>query len=96
MIDLKREAPTEVEATHAGSEQSNNSTRKQRQSILGYLQSGNRLTTLYARETLGICHPAARVMELRADGYDIATNIRVGHDITGTRHQVAEYVLLNG
>lgn len=72
------------------------SCAKQRRTILDYLQSGNRLTTLHARESLGICHPAARVMELRADGYEIITNIRVGQDITGTRHQVAEYVLLNG
>ncbi len=72
------------------------SCAKQRHAILTYLQSGNRLTTLFARETLGICHPAARVMELRADGYEIITNIRVGHDITGTKHSVAEYVLMNG
>ena len=72
------------------------STAKQRHAILSYLQSGNRLTTLAAREELGIMHPAARVMELRKAGYNIVTNIRTGPDITGTRHQVAEYILLNG
>ena len=91
-----REASTEAEATHAGSEPVNNSTGQQRQRILNYLQRGNRLTTLCARESLGIMHPAARVMELRKTGYNIVTNIRTGPDVTGTRHSVAEYVLLSG
>lgn len=84
-----------------GREQVNNTTppqscAKQRRTILDYLQQGHRLTTLYARETLGIMHPAMRVSELRADGYNIITNIRAGMDVTGTKHSVAEYVLLNG
>lgn len=72
------------------------STAKQRQAVLSYLQQGHRLTTLTAREELGIMHPAARVMELRKAGYSIVTNIRTGPDITGTKHSVAEYVLMNG
>ena len=86
-----------------GRAQSNNtttqhprSTAKQRLAILSYLQQGNRLSTLHAREFLGIMHPAARVMELRADGYNIITHNRQDADVTGTRHQVAEYVLMNG
>lgn len=72
------------------------STAKQRLAILSYLQQGNRLTTLTAREELGIMHPAARVMELRKAGYKIVTHIRTGPDITGTKHSVAEYVLVSG
>lgn len=106
MDDQTDEIPALAKATGIskgtlGREQVNDNTppqscAKQRRTVLDYLQQGNRLTTLYAREPLGICHPAARVMELRADGYSIATNIRVGHDITGTKHSVAEYVLMNG
>lgn len=72
------------------------SCAKQRHAILSHLQQGNCLTTLCAREELGIMHPAARVMELRADGYNIVTHHRGEYDSTGTWHSVAEYVLMNG
>ncbi len=68
----------------------------QRQEILSYLQQGGRLTTLYAREKMGIMHPAARVLELKNDGYNIVTYRNKGCDVTGSNHSVAEYVLLTG
>lgn len=69
---------------------------RQRQVILKHLQQGNRLTTIYAREVLGIMHPAARVMELRKRGHNIVTNRLTEEDVTGRPHRVAEYVLFHG
>jgi hypothetical protein len=51
------------------------------------------LTTLQARRELDVLHPAARVMELRRDGYPIDTTW--AYDVTseGYRHRVARYSL---
>ena len=51
------------------------------------------LTTLQARRELDVMHPAARVMELRRDGYPI--EMVWAHDITaeGYTHRVARYAL---
>lgn len=51
------------------------------------------LTTLEARRELDVLHPAARVMELRRDGYPIERAWT--HDVTseGYRHRVARYHL---
>jgi hypothetical protein len=58
----------------------------QRQKILEWLRQ-NPLTTIEARQLLGIMHPAGRVQELRELGYNI---------ITYKEHRVARYVLLVG
>lgn len=68
--------------------------QRQRREILEYLQQGNKLTTLYAREVMGIMHPGGRVLELRKDGYNIVTHRRPGADVAGSKHSVAEYVLM--
>ena len=73
-----------------------NSAGHQRLAILLYLQTSGPLTTLAARHELGICHPAARVMELRKLGRNIITHWRIDHDSAGVAHRVAEYVLLPG
>lgn len=70
--------------------------QKQRQEILEYLQHGGRLTTLYACEVMGIMHPAARILELKNDGYNIVTYRNKGCDVTGSNHRIAEYVFLTG
>ena len=70
-----------------------NRTAAQRKTIYEHLATGNRLTTLYARDEMGIMHPAARVMELRKQGHNIVTNWRIEEDVTGKRHRIAEYVL---
>ncbi len=56
-----------------------------------YLQ----ITTLQARNELGIMHPAGRIKELREQGADIATYWRVELDAIGKKHRQAVYVLLS-
>ncbi|MCU7801941.1 MAG: helix-turn-helix domain-containing protein [Candidatus Thiodiazotropha sp. (ex Lucinoma borealis)] len=74
----------------------NTSTSAQRNAILSFLRTGEHLTTLYARETLGIMHPAMRVKELRNQSHKIITHWSVEEDVTETRHRVASYVLMSG
>ena len=64
----------------------------QRNLILDALRRGP-LTTISAREDLGIMSPAARVMEARRAGHCIETVRRVVWDIEGRPHRSAEYVL---
>ena len=54
------------------------------------------VSTIYAREVLGIMSPAARVMELRRQGHAIVT--RAGHvvDAAGVSHRSAIYELVGG
>jgi hypothetical protein len=89
-----------VEQSNYNTDQASNveslSTEAQRARILQYLQTGKRLTTLYARHYLNTMHPAARVMELRKAGHNIVTHRRKDTDSAGRVHQVAEYVLMPG
>lgn len=64
----------------------------QRQAILAYLSKNGLMTTLEARQTLGICHPSARVMELRKRDYQIETHWANDIDSTGRIHRVAKYI----
>lgn len=73
-----------------------NSSSTQRQHILSYLSKNGSLTTLQARQELGICHPAARVMELRRQSYAIETIWVNDVDSSGVTHLVARYVLNGG
>jgi len=68
------------------------STAAQRARMLAALSTRS-LTTLQARRELDVLHPAARVMELRRDGYPIETTWT--HDLTteGYAHRVALYAL---
>lgn len=65
---------------------------KQRAAMLEALQSGP-LTTVAAREELGVLHPGGRVLELRKRGYLIDTRSRTEFDAHGRPHRVAAYVL---
>ena len=65
----------------------------QRFKILGFLRKYGSLTTLQARQILGICAPAARIMELRRQGLTIDTLWTNDIDSTGQVHKVANYVL---
>jgi len=67
-----------------------------RKSILNHLREVGKLTTLEAREGLGVMSPAPRVLELRRMGYNIVTHRRYDQDITGRKHYQAEYVLMSG
>ena len=71
---------------------SNNSAEAQRARLLAELKR-RKLTTLSARREIDILHVAARIMELRREGYPIETEWT--HDITseGFFHRVARYSL---
>ena len=64
----------------------------QRDLILDALRMGP-LTTLEARERLGVMSPAARTMELRRAGFKIETVRKTALDSEGRPHRSAEYVL---
>ena len=70
----------------------NASAAMQRARLLAALKQ-RKLTTLQARRELDVLHPAARVMELRRDGYPIESAWT--HDVTseGHLHRVARYEL---
>lgn len=71
------------------------SRASQRAAILNYLQSNGSITTIYAREMLGIMSPAARVLELRGQGHRIVTHWTKTTDNAGTKHRQAKYILSN-
>ena len=68
----------------------------QRAALLKWPQAHQRITTLQARNELGIMHPAGRVQELRDAGNDTATHWQWEADATGKEHKQALYVLLSG
>ncbi len=70
-----------------------NSNEAQRTRILEWLRSES-LTTLQARKHLDIMSPAARVFELREQGFNIITHWTT-EDSGKAKHRVARYVLLS-
>lgn len=54
----------------------------------------NPITTIEAREVLAIMHPAGRIKELRAQGYEIVTLWQTDSDVSKTRHRVGLYCLM--
>ncbi len=68
----------------------------QRAALLMWLLAHQRISTLQARNELGIMHPAARIQELRDAGNDIATIWQWEADATGKAHKQGLYVLLPG
>lgn len=52
-----------------------NVTNKQR--LLAYLENNEKLTVRQARARFRIANVSARIHELREDGYDIYTNVKV-------------------
>jgi hypothetical protein len=69
-----------------------NSTSTQRKRILSYLEKNHRISTMEAREILGILHPGGRIMELRKKGYRIDTHWIEAFDANGGTHKVGLYV----
>tara|TARA_R110000868_G_scaffold380784_4_gene647021 strand:+ start:17616 stop:17870 length:255 start_codon:yes stop_codon:yes gene_type:complete len=63
--------------------------------ILSYLRAHGSLTTLAARNELGIMHPGGRVHELRKQGFNIVTYDEVEIDPANVEHCVAKYALFN-
>lgn len=75
----------------------NTSPQSQREAILSHLKTGSKLSTIYAREVMGIASPAARVYELRHwYDYNIHRDWCYEVDAAGTEHRVGCYVLLPG
>lgn len=72
-----------------------NTASAQRARLLDALRRES-LTTLEARSKLDVLHPAARVMELRRQGYGIVTVWTVGMTTEGRPHRVARYILRQG
>ena len=72
-------------------------SRAQRERLLERLQLSplSTLQARQARQALDIMHPAARVKELREQGYNIVTHWTVGATGKG-KHRIAYYVLLAG
>ena len=64
----------------------------QRAAVLAALREGP-LSSVRAREDLGILHVPARIHELRRAGYDIKTLSRVIVDAAGRPHKCAVYLL---
>lgn len=70
----------------------NNSIEAQRGRLLATLKQ-RPLTTLQARSELNVMHPAGRVMELRASGYEIQMDWVMDCTPEGRWHRVGKYTL---
>lgn len=66
----------------------------QRAILQTYLTNHREITTISARDELGICHPAGRVCELRKAGWLIETHRGWAYDSLGRKHTNAVYVLV--
>lgn len=69
------------------------SKQAQRQRLLAHLQTGSPLATSWARQYLHVMSPAARILELRREGYRIDTTWRDVPDASGVIHRQGVYVL---
>lgn len=74
---------------------SDNAKAHQRAALLAALRKGP-VTTVHAREVLGISHPAGRLHELRRRGLRINTVRGRAIDAQGRPHVSAVYVLVEG
>ncbi len=94
----RSECPDKKKARLGAGDQENtqhsngSSSRAQQQRILGDLRHGP-VTTFKARTELDVAHPAARVQELREQGFNIVTFWSTELSDAGTPHRVAKYVL---
>ena len=74
--------------------QHNTDRAAQRAQVLAELRTGAK-STIYFREINGICSPAPRIMELRKRGYEIALKWGYETDISGVKHRIGIYELIN-
>lgn len=72
-----------------------NTAKAQRERLMAALRRGA-VTTVQARRTLDVMHPAQRVLELRAAGLQIVTHWTVEPTECGRLHRCARYVLTGG
>jgi hypothetical protein len=87
--------PADVDSKSTAFDIPAQSKLKQRLILLAALRIGP-VSTLHAREVLGVQHPAGRVHELRQQGNSISTVKAWQQDQEGRRHLVASYVLNGG
>jgi len=69
--------------------------KAQRHKIMQHIRKHGNMTTVDARN-MGIMHPAARIMELRKQGLNIATNMMEQVDSAGEKHCAGVYTLDGG
>ncbi len=72
-----------------------NTIKNQLSRLLSALK-GCPVTTIMAREELGIMHPAGRIRSLRNKGYKINMTLINATTADGICHKVGEYTLSNG
>ena len=80
----------------AASIQDASKASQHRRLLAGLIEAGaNGVTTIQARRDLNVMQPAARIQELREQGYIIATIRQTIEDDHGRKHHaVARYVLI--
>jgi hypothetical protein len=91
-MEKEKGHPQAAQNTHGN--HNDNSAHTQRLRLLAAFEARHSLTTIEARRDLDILMPAARVFELRARGFDIATIWTDDMTECGRRHRVARYVLM--
>jgi hypothetical protein len=69
-----------------------NSASSQRARLLESFSKCPRLTTMEARNDLGVLHPPGRIMELRRMGHMIDTHWVKSPDCNGVLHRIGQYV----
>ncbi|WP_434108009.1 helix-turn-helix domain-containing protein [Paraburkholderia caffeinilytica] len=94
MTQNKKAAAQTSAAKEIFNAQYSNDAAAQRNRIFEFLRQHGSLSTLDARHLIDVMHPAARVMELRSAGHQIATIW--SHETTseGGAHRVARYYLI--
>lgn len=91
----KKTGGTPKDTTPKKSRFNDNSANAQRKKLLTALNELGFVTTVYARDVLGIMSPAPRVQELRQRGCKIITERVNEADSLGlVHHGVARYVLI--
>ncbi|MHB1076397.1 helix-turn-helix domain-containing protein [Thiobacillus sp.] len=91
-MEKEKGHPQAAQDTH--DDHNDNSAHTQRLRLLAAFETRHSLTTIEARRDLDILMPAARVFELRARGFDIATIWTDALTECGRKHRVARYVLM--
>ena len=89
-MEKEKGHPQAAQNTHG--DHNDNSAHTQRLLMLAAFEKQHSLTTIEARRELDIMMPAARVFELRAMGYDIATVWTLGVTECRRKHRIVRYV----
>lgn len=79
-------------APNSKQQHTDNSASLQRARLVVHLQEYGSVTTIAARRDLDIMMPAARILELREQGYKIDTIWTNDTTEQGNQHRVARYV----